>query len=173
MSRMIESKRFRDLLRLMAELQRLHERLVALGQEKLDAIKRADVPAMRELTDREHDAARRIHEREGLRRQLMDGIGDSLGLAPNVARALPVSQLVALIGEQQGRRLREAADKLREAVSRVARVHRVVGSASRAVVGHLQHVFAAMTPAQEQPAAYADDGGAVRASDTRIFETVG
>ena len=40
----------------------------------------ADTESMRELNGEEREVVRRVHKREGLRRQLMDVIGESLGL---------------------------------------------------------------------------------------------
>ena len=173
MKESIEPRRFRDLLRLLAEQRRLHERLVKLGQAKLDAIKRADTESMRELNGEEREVVRRVHKREGLRRQLMDVIGESLGLPPRTARALPVSQLSSRVPEPQRALLQEAAGKLRETIGRVAKVNRMTGAVSRGVLGHLGWVLKAVSPGREDPAGYCGDGAPMAGSATQIFETVG
>ena len=173
MKKPVETKRFRDLLVLLSELRKLHENLLAICQSKLGAIKKADVKAMGELSGEEQEIARRIHEREGLRRQLMDAIGDSLGLPPRTARALPVSQLAGRVPRAQAAALKEAAAKLGEAVLRVARVNRVIGAVSRGVLGHLGRVLESVGAASENSPGYSVDGKAVTVSQTQIFEAVG
>ena len=104
MGESIEPKQFRDLLGLLSELQRLHERLTQLGRAKLQALRQADTEAIRESAPVEQDVAGRIQQFEGFRRQLMDAIGESLGLPPRTARALPVSQLLPRLQEGCERR---------------------------------------------------------------------
>ena len=173
MKKSIEPKRFRDLLRLLTELQRLHERLAKLGQAKLDAIRRADIHAMREVSSDEREVTRRIQQREGLRRQLMDAIGESLGLPAGAARALPLSQLSARVSAPQRAALEETAGKLRDTIRCVARVNRVIGAASRAVAGHLGHVLGSVSPVRPETGGYHADGAPSVGAETRIFETLG
>ena len=169
----VDPGHFRDLLRLLDELHQLHERLAELGQAKLEAIKRADRPAMQERHVEEQEVARRIQEREGLRRQMMDQVGESLGLPPRAARALPLSQLATRVAEPQRSALREAGVKLRAAVARVARINRVVGATTRGVLGHLERVLASVGEANTPRTGYRDDGTAVTGTSTTIFETLG
>ena len=173
MKKPIETKRFRELLGLLSELQKLHENLFTTCQAKLEALKKADVKAMGELSGPEQDIARRIHQREGLRRQLMDAIGKSLGLPPRTARQLPLSQLASRADRPQAAALTEAAGKLREVVLRVAQLNRVIGAVSGGVLGHLGQVLASVGVAGENATGYRVDGKAVAGVPPQIFEAVG
>ncbi|MGB2986517.1 MAG: flagellar protein FlgN [Phycisphaerae bacterium] len=173
MTKAIEPKRLQDLLRLFSSLRKLQEHLLALVQSKIDAMRRADIPAMRELDERERAIAKRLHQREGLRRQLMDAIGEEMGLPPQTARALTVSQLASRLPGPQRPGLLNAAEKLREAASKATQVNRVAGVISREILNHLKWVFASVKPADGEPVGYAGDGALVAPAETRIFETVG
>ena len=173
MTRSVAPKRLRDLVRLLGSLQRLQGQLLTLVQSKIDAMKRADFSAMRDLNDQEQAVVKRLQEREGFRRQLADAIGEEVGLPPRSARALPVSQLAARLPEPERTDLLDAAGKLRRAVSRVVQANRVAGAVSREILNHLKWVFASVRPGEEKPVGYSGQGVAVGPCETRILETVG
>lgn len=173
MARTVEPKRLADLNRLLGSLRKMQGQLLTLVQAKIDAMKRADIPTMRELSERERALARRLQEREGLRFQLMDAIGKELGLPAQKVRALPVSQLASRLPQQQQASLLDAAEKLRNVMSRVAQANRVAGAISREIVGHLKWVFASVKPQDEKPTGYSGDGALVAATDNRIFNAIG
>lgn len=168
----MEPTRLRDLIRLFDVLRDLHGQLLALIQFKMDAMKRADLPAVNELNQREQAMVRRLEEREGLRRQLMDSIGAELGLPPRAARVLTVSQLAARLTEPARRSLLDSANELRSVAVKVARLNRVAGAFTREVTTHLKWVFAAVRPKEDSPSGYTGTGVAA-AADLRLFEAVG
>ena len=163
----------RDLVRLLTVLRRLQEQLLTLVQSKIDAMRRADVPAMREVHAREQALVKQMQEREGFRRQLMDEIGRAMELPAGSARDLTVSQLAARLPQPDKTVLVETAEGLRGAILRVAQVNRIAGAVSRELVNHLQWVFASVSPKGDTPAAYSDDGRLVTPAETRVFEAVG
>ena len=173
MTKTIEAKRFRDFLRLLDALATMNEQLFTLVGSKIDAMKRADLHAMRECGEREREMVQRMQEREGLRRQLMDAIGEELGLSSRSARALSVSQLASRLTEPQRAALIDAADRVRKAVLKVTQVNRVAGVVSREILHHLKWIFASVRPRDEKPAGYAGDGVLVPNYGTPMFETVG
>ena len=173
MTRAIEPKRLRDLLTLLGQLEQLHDELAALVKAKVDAMKRADMRTLQQRTEQEQDLVKRIQEREGLRRQLMDVIGEQLGLSPRSARTLTVSQLVSRIPKEQQEAILESAERLRFSVSKVARANRVAGMVAHELVDHLRRVFAAVRPKGERGTGYTGEGAAVPQSENRIFEAVG
>lgn len=173
MTKCAEPKRLKDLLKLLGGLQKLHEQLLELVQAKMDTMRRADISGMRELNERERTLAKRLQQREGLRCQLMDQIGNELGMPPRTARAIPLSQMASRIPEPGRERLLDAAQRLRQVVAQVARGNRVVGVISREILNHLRWVFASVTPKEEKPVGYSVDGLLVGSSKVRIFETVG
>ncbi|MHC4697736.1 MAG: flagellar protein FlgN [Planctomycetota bacterium] len=173
MNKSIESSRFHDLRELLARLEELHLELVSLIRAKTDAMKRNDLDAMRDLVAREQTLARTIHEREGLRGQLMDVIGGQMGWPRQTARALSLSQLAARVPDAQRDVLLSVGRSLREAVSRVARVNRIAGAVARQISNHLEWVFASVKPQQAAPAGYSGSGGLVTRSETVLLDAVG
>jgi len=173
MIKTIEAKRLRDLLRLLDSLATMNEQLFVLIGSKIDAMKRADLHAMRECGERERDIVQQMQEREGLRRQLMDSIGEQLGFSSRSARAMSVSQLASRLADGQRSALTDAADRVRKAVFKVAQANRVAGVVSREILQHLKWIFASVRPRDEKPAGYAGDGVMVPSRNTPMFETVG
>jgi len=169
----MEPTRLKDLIRLFGVLKDLHGQLLVLIQLKMDAMRRADLAVVNELNQREQAMVRRLEEREGLRRPLMDSIGAELGLPSRAARELTVSQLAARLSEPARRSLVDAANELRAVVAQVARLNRVAGAFTRDVMNHLKWVFASVRPKEDGPSGYTGMGVAATAADLRIFEAVG
>ena len=173
MTRAIEPMRLRDLLTLLGQIERLHNELAVLVKAKVDAMKCADMRTLQQHTEQEQNLVKRIQEREGLRHQLMDVIGEQLGLSPRSARTLTVSQLVSRIPKRQQNVILESAERLKDAVSKVARANHVAGMVARELVDHLRRVFAAVRPKGEHGTGYTGEGEAAPQSGNRIFEAVG
>ena len=173
MKQCVKPKRLKDLITLLGALGNLQERLLDLAQSKIDAMKRADVPALRRLSDQEQALAKRLTDSNGLRCQLMDSIGAELGMPAPSARALSVSQLAKRLSGPGRMNLLATADRLRKAVSRTAQVNRVAGASAREILNHLKWVFGAVRPADAKPLGYSGDGSPVGSRETLIFETVG
>ena len=165
--------RVRDLIALLTQLSELHDELFSLVDEKISAMRSADLDAMRVCNDKEHLLARRLHERQGLRVQLTEALGKELGIAPAVARAMTVSQLAMRVPASQCKTLTDAADRLRATIAKVAQANRVAGVISREIVNHLRWVFAAVRPQDDRPVDYGDAGVLVARSSTCLFEAVG
>jgi hypothetical protein len=173
MTQEIEGKRLKDLVTVLGQLEQLHKELAALVRAKVDAMRRADVPALREHTESEQSLVNRIQQREGMRRQLMDVIGGGLGLPARSGRKLTVSQLVARVPDKQREDILAAAERLRAAVCGVAQANHLAGTIAGGLVDHLRRVFAAVKPKGERGTAYTGDGVAVAHGGDRIFEVVG
>jgi len=163
----------RDLTRLLDDLRATHEELLGVIREKLDAMKRADLRVMREMTIKEQALARTIQQREGLRRQLMDAIGAALGLSGGAARAITISRLAARLSVEQADALRRTARALGSVMHEVAHSNRIAGSTCREVINHLRWVFASVRPTPDAPSGYAVNGAHVTSPATMLFETVG
>jgi hypothetical protein len=136
-------------------------------------MKRADVSAMGALSQQERSLAGRLQERAGLRRQLMDAIGEEMGLSPRTARDMAVSQLASRLPEPPRDRLLRVARRLRDVMAQVAQANRVAGAVSREMLNHLTWVFSSVRPKCEKPDGYSGAGAAVGPREVRIFETVG
>lgn len=165
--------RVTDLIILLDKMCGLHVELLEAVQDKTDAMKRADIHAVREACDKERALVQRIHEREGLRRQLVDVIAPRLGIAEATVRTMSVSQLATHVLSPDSDKLNKTAIKLREVMERLARANNTAGVIARNLVGHLRWVFASVRPSDETPVCYLVDGAVVSRSDTKIFEAVG
>lgn len=173
MTRTVDPKRIRDLLTLLGRLEQLHDGLAASVKAKVDAIRRADMQALQQREEQERKSVEQIQQAEGLRRQLMDVIGEQLGLPPRAARAMSVSQLVLRVPKEQRQAILDATQSLRAAVSRVSEANRVAGIVARELADHLNRVFTAVRPSRERGTGYTGEGVPVARKENRIFEAVG
>ncbi len=167
------SPRIKDLIRLLDALRIQQQQLLDCIESKLDAVRRADVPALQELRRKETALVSGLRERDGLRRQLMDRIGCELGWPVGAGRALHISKLASRVTGPERAPLLDAAKELRDVVFAVQRANRVAGAVSRELLNHLGSVFASVVPKDESPAGYSGDGAVVCRSDLRLFEAVG
>ncbi len=172
MAEAISASRISDLLCLLGRLGTLHDELLSLAREKIDAMKKSDVGRMRTLGMQEEQVVGRINEREGLRRRLMDTIGEQLNLSPKEARSVSISQLAKHTPEPQKEALLAARDSLREKITQVGEANRTAGVIAHTVVNHLNWVFAAVKPRSETQG-YSGQGAVVASSRTAIVDTVG
>ncbi len=173
MTAIAESKRVRDLQRLLEQLRALHEELFTLVDAKIAGMRRADVPALTECSAREIALIQRLTERESFRGQLMDAIGSEVGLPPRACRAMSVSQLAERLEGPQRDALQAAADQLRRVVMKVTQANRVCGAVSLELVHHLRWVMAAVRPRDEKPNGYAGNGTLVGSDRAAFLELVG
>lgn len=167
------ARRTRDLVRLLEELKTLQERLLKLVEARIDAMKRADMSALRELTEHEEALTRRIRERDGLRRQVADAVAEETGCPPRSGRDMTVAQLAARVGEPARTLLLDAVADLRKIVLRVVRANRIASVVARELINHVSWVFASVRPAGGKLVGYSGEGAVVGSSEMRLFETVG
>ncbi len=169
----MEQKRLREFSRLLDALCQLQMELADVLQLKLDAMRRADLPAMQRVGEREVALVRSIEQRNGLRLQLMDAMANDWQLPEGAGRTMTMSQLTARLSGGARDGLVCVVDRLRDAVALVARTNATVSVVAREVVGHLRWVFASVRPADEQPTGYAGDGAVVTVPTAGIFEMMG
>lgn len=165
--------RVRDLVRLLDQMRSLYEQMFTVIDAKLSAMRRSDVAAMTHSGTQERVLSDRLGEREGLRKQLMDAVGEEIGPAGRSGRRLTVSQLANRLNEQDRVALLAAADRLRREVAKVSQANRVAGVVAREVVNHLQWVFAAVRPGAEEPSGYSKSGVVVSRMAGPMFDTIG
>ena len=162
-----------DLVRLLGVMRLQQQQLLDCIESKLEAVRRADVPAMQELHRTEAELVEAIRERDGLRRQLMDRIACELGWPAGAGRALHISKLALRVTGADRYQLLDAAKELRDVALCVQRVNRVAGTVSRELLNHLGNVFASVVATGKSPVGYSGDGSVVCRSDLRVFEAVG
>ena len=141
-----EPKRLSDLLKLLEQLRLLQVKLLETVWTKVSAMKRADIAAMREQGLREERMAKKLQSHEGVRRRILDRIGEDLGMQPGAARALTLSQLASRVGPPHREKLLAAGQALRGLATQVAQANRVAGVVAREVINHLSWVFRSVRP---------------------------
>ena len=167
------TKRLNDLIRLLEQTRDIYEQLLQTIQTKIDAMRHADLNEMREQTLQEHALAKLLHEREGLRCQIMELIGIELHMSASQARAMTMSDLSKSVSKSDAKRLMEISGTLRDTVTRVAQANRVAGTTTREILNHLKWVMDSVKPKDDQPINYTDDGTIAPSHDTKLFEVVG
>jgi hypothetical protein len=167
------ARRAVDLARLLDQQHGLYEQLLACLDARIAAMRCADWNAMSVCNDRERVVTQRISEREGLRRQLLRAIGRELRLPAMAARSLTVSQLADRLTAGQAVDVRQAAERLRPVLARVAQANRLAGFIARGIAQHLSGVLQAVGPRPKAGPAYGGDGTATRPSGALLFEATG
>lgn len=165
--------RIDDLIRVLGDLARLHTELLAVVQEKVTAMKRAEIDRMRDLGLAEQQLAARIEQREGLRRQLADKVAEQLGLGARGGRKLTASALAERLPTPHQDKFRAAANALREAVTQVSRVNHTASRIAQGVLTHYRAIFSALATPAGPAARYGVHGRTESPRSARIFETIG
>jgi hypothetical protein len=166
------ARRASDLTRLLEQAAVLHERLVELTGRKVQAIRTADLDAMCACNDEQEAVVKRLRERDGLRKQLMDAMGAELGLSAKAGRALTISQLLLKLPEKARAEVDAARRRLQDVLAKLAQANRLSGAISRELVDHLRFVFSAVRPSATPSGQYSP-GGTTSAPGPGVFETIG
>lgn len=173
MKTITEPQRLKDLIKLLESIKQLQTQLLNLIRDKLSAMRRSDTAEMQKLAEREQELVKHVQEREGLRKQLMDMIGEEIGLSSRSVRMLCITQLCDYIPQASREVLLMAAQSLREVVLKVAQANRVVSVTAREVVQHLAWVFSSVKPKSDRSPDYTGSGAPVVCAQARLFDTVG
>ena len=161
------------LVQILDQLSVLHGSMTEVISCKIEQMRRADMEGMRDSAAKEQDLFERITERDGLRRQVTDRLGKSLGMSAGRARAMTARQLAEKIGAPVGDQLLGAAQTLRVTMNKLALTNRTAGAISGKIVEHLHGVFAAMSGADADGAEYERGGRAGTSGGRQLFEAVG
>ena len=165
--------RAQDLARLLVAMDGLCEELGRVLREKNECMTRADLDGMRLLSVREKDLTDTLHERNGLRKQLMMALARSVGVDSSAGRVLTITHLATKLPHAEGEALRAAADRLRRTLFAMAQTHRVGAAACREILHHLGSVFASIRPKLDEPVAYTRGGAARGAGAERVMTAAG
>ncbi len=170
------SRRLADMATLLGQIREQYDELFSVLDAKIAAMRKADWNALAAFNERGKAISRRIAERDGLRRQLLDAIGLDLGMAPRTGRTLNMTQLIERIPSKYQHvapGLRAAAESLLPALTKAAQANRVAGYIARGVVDHLRWVFEAVMPRCEGGGEYRGDGAAAMRSGPLMMDTLG
>lgn len=168
-----QSKHVKAIVTLMKKIGDEHERLIAVIDKKIDAMRSADVASLTQIVNQEHAIAASIAEKEGLRAQLVERIARGYGVSARVARRMQVSQVATRFGGEHAQELLDTAEGVRERVMVVARRNHQARLIARGVVGHMQKVFAAMTGGDSGGDRYSHAGAPNCEHSIQILDAVG
>jgi len=169
---MIES-RSRDLVALMCDLKKLHEELLSVIQQKLGAMRRADTDALNSCLAREQFLSDRIRQQEGLRQQLVQLIGQEIGISAEAAQHLSLRELAEELGEPRRAQLLGLAGSVREVLAAIDRSNKVATLVTEEMLKHFRRVYAAMARAGDSAGTYSPGGELTTDRPARVFEAVG
>ncbi|MCH7700170.1 MAG: flagellar export chaperone FlgN [Planctomycetes bacterium] len=161
------------LAQILDQLSALHASMTEVISRKIEQMRRADMEGMRDSAAKEQALLERINERDGLRRQVTDRLGKSLGMSAGRVRAMTARQLAEKIGPPVGDQILGAAQTLRVTLNKLAVTNRTAGAISGKIVEHLHGVFAAMSGADADGAEYERGGRVGMTSRRQLFEAVG
>lgn len=164
--------RVRDLAALLDVLRGLYEQLSEAIEAKMAALRAADLTSMNAWQEKEQAIAKRLEERLGFRRQLMERIGAELSVGPREARVMTMTNLLTRVPDGERGRLTEAVHALRGVVFKAAHANRILGAASRELLHHVQWVLSAVRPRDDAPNAYSQLGVRQAAGGAVLMETV-
>lgn len=161
------------MVKVLSELKRLHDELAVVVREKLSAMRKADTDAMRSAVAREEFLAQRIHEQDGLRKQIVQLIGEQTGIPAAQARAMTVSEFAGRVAEPSRSQLLVLAAALREKVKETAEANRVAAIVSQEMLKHFRRIYQVMARANVVPGVYSWTGRTELRPGSTVFEAVG
>ncbi len=164
--------RLRDLAALLDVLRGLYEQLSEAIDAKMAALRIADLAGMNAWQEKEQAIAKRVEERLGFRRQLMERLGPEIGVSPREARGMTMSNLLTRVPQSERGRLVDAVHALRGVVFKAAQRNRRLGAASRELLHHVQWVLSSVRPRDDAPNAYSQQGMRQTAGGAYLMETV-
>lgn len=168
-----QDKRIRALVTLLDRITDDHRSLTEIIDQKIEAMRRADVNGLVGLLNNEHALAAAITEKEGLRAQLVDTIARGYGISSAAARRMKITQIAQRFGGARCDELIAAADRTRYWVTVVVRKNHQARQIARGVVGHMRYVLAAMAGGEVTDENYTRVGSGSSGRGVRILDAVG
>ncbi len=167
-------KRVEQVVRVLDELKHLHDELAVVVKGKIQAMRAADTDALRSAVAREGFLTQRIREQDGLRRQIMELVGELLGLSPDEAGRMTVSELAQRTVEPARSRLLAVAAAIREKAQEAARANEVAAMITAEMLKHFRHVFEVMAQVDAREVGlYSRTGRTEARAAMSVFEAVG
>ncbi len=170
--RVIES-RSAELVVLMGELKRLHDDLLSVIQQKLNAIRRADTEGISSCLARERFLVDRIRQQEGLRQQLVQIISKEMGSGATQPGAMSLSDLALQLAEPRRGQLLALRAGLRETLLEIDRRNKVAVLVTAEMLKHFRQVCAAMAKVGRSGGTYSPAGQLDSGQLPSVFEAVG
>lgn len=158
---------------IVERIERLQGELKLVLSEKLEAMRSADVAEIGVCVEREKDLIIRINEQEVLRRQLMEQIGSTLGMAKGVSRTMTARLVAEHADESTRSRVLDRIGRLKKTVVDVSQLNRLIARVSEQTLGHLKEAFSVITSAGDDAGLYSAGGTTVQRRPRELFEAIG
>lgn len=158
------------LMRLLDLLIVRHEALHTVIADKLEAMRRSNVPAMLEASAREAAVADEILKLDQQRAAVATDLARRMQWPANVT--VRIRALAARLEPAAAKKLIDRADVLREKMLSVARANRVVELVCKQMLQHMKAVFADLVQPDDSNKTYSAGGGVERPAGPQVFNTV-
>ena len=111
-----------ELLEVLSEEEALYEALAELGEVKRDAVIKADIPKLEEITEQEQDAASALLNLSNKRTQVLNDMATVLGKDPE---KMTISKMIGYLENQpvEQAKLAERRDRLLEVGTRMRTIN--------------------------------------------------
>jgi hypothetical protein len=162
-----------ELIVLMGDLQKRHEELLAVIQQKLAAMRRADTEGLNSCLARETFLADQIRQREGLRQQLMQLINKELDVPAEAAQRLSLRELAERFNEPRKGQLLGLAAGLRKVLISIDSANKVAALVTGEMLKHFRQLYAAMAQAGQSSGTYSAGGRLTAGKPVQVFDAVG
>jgi hypothetical protein len=157
-----------DLLDMLRGTKAAHQRLLAIANLKLDAMRTYDVDALLELAERERQELLATDQLELARRALQGRLATALRPAEATT-----SNLAARLSEPRKSQLLVAAAELREVIERLARTNRMTSKISLAVVQSVGKVLKIVTGIAQHAGLYSRNGRKAAVQGVHVLDIAG
>lgn len=158
------------LVRLLDQLIARHETLHTVIADKLEAMRRSNVPAMLEASAREAAVSDEILKLDQQRAAVATDLATRMQWPANVT--VRVRALASRLEPAAAKKLIDRADVLREKMLAVARANRVVELVCKQMLQHMKAVFADLVQPDEANKTYSAGGAVDRPAGPQVFNTV-
>jgi hypothetical protein len=143
-----------------------HERMLACLQRNREAVRRADMEAIRFVCQEQNSIAQQMAEVEKSRLTVVGRLTEIL--QPQASAPLSVSQIAEAVGEPAGHRLTGLAGQLRVAVGEVRRTSSVVRTAADALARHMSGLMQTVQSALSRARVYSHRGRLATGAQSRF-----
>lgn len=163
-----------ELAAVLEQLLTLQVRLHAQMREKLSAMRRADSDAILAAAHGEGRIAAEVEAQEARRQEIVGRMCGALSLPfANKGRNVSLRALAERLDANLSAVLLRIAQRLREAMLRVAETNRVVELVSREMLEHFKAVFRAMVADEDDASTYRVGGGPRKAVEAQVLDAMG
>lgn len=160
-----------ELGRYLADLHARLKELVALTDEKLSALKRADVAALDACAIREQVLVKDVLTREEQRNAILARVAQCLPSKPRPGAGL--TEIADLLPEPAASALRARSVALRGLATELQRKNRIAADVARNLQTHIRGIFAEVAKAAQESVVYGSSGQHELSSVRRCVDAVG